>query len=316
MQDVTVIMPARNAAKTIEKAIQSVLAEPEVLEVIVINDGSVDETPQILAEIGKHEPRLVILEADGIGVTKAINRGIEVSRGVYFARCDADDTWKNARLSWQRPFLEENPDYVAISGGFSTVSDTGRHIADLAADGEAFEQTEALLKGTMTTHLCAMLIRMDAIKTLGGVREWFVNSQDLDLQSRIAGVGRVWHVPKPVLNYKLHDASITHSIGATRRKFFDSSAVLFAQQRLETGMDDLMRGNPPDLTDDIATSQDLHTAAEHIANHLTGAGWRRFGAGKYASGLGLLLRALWQQPTSRQRWRNVLVMMVKTVLPR
>lgn len=310
------IMPAKNVEKTVEAAVRSVLEEPEVLELIVVEDGSEDETPLILDKIRAEDSRLVIIAGGNLGVTGGINRGLEFARGAYFARCDADDAWKGARLRWQIPFLEDNPDYVAVSGGFSTITDTGRHIVDLACDGEPFEQTDKLRRGETTSHLCTMLIRMETVRKLGGVRSWFINGQDLDLQARVAGCGRVWHEPRSILSYRLHDASVTHSIGAKRRKFFEDATKRFAHQRLANGEDDIMRGTPPNIPTEIQNAQDNTSAAEHVANQLTGEGWRRFEAGQTRRALGLLLRALWQQPTWPPRWRNLAVMLAKTVLPR
>ena len=80
-QDVSVIMPARNVAATVERSVRSVLAEPEVLELIVVDDASDDDTPQILERLRAEDPRLVVIKGGNLGVTKGVNRGLEEARG-------------------------------------------------------------------------------------------------------------------------------------------------------------------------------------------------------------------------------------------
>lgn len=306
-------MPARNVAATVEKAVRSVLAERDVLELIVVEDGSDDETPQILQRLHEEDPRLIIVKGGNLGVTKGVNRGLEEARGIYFARCDADDWWKGDRLLWQRPFLQKNPEYVAVTGGYSTVTEKGQTVSDLASDGEPYDQTEDLLNGNLRSHLCTMLVRMEAVRQIEGMRDWFFSGQDRDMQCRLAEVGKIWHVPKPVLSYTLHDASITHTLSSQRRLFYQHAATRFARQRRETGADDLMRGTPPEFVAQEGAGEHATTAAEHIANQLTGKGWRKIQNGSRWSGLADLFRAMQCQPTNFQRWRTLLVAAAKSL---
>ena len=89
----SVLMPCWNAASTIERALESVLAERDLsLECIVIDDGSTDETADIVRSIARHDPRVVLLRipTNG-GVSDARNRGLEIARGEWLAFHDADD---------------------------------------------------------------------------------------------------------------------------------------------------------------------------------------------------------------------------------
>lgn len=315
-QDVSVIMPAKNVAGTVARAVRSVLAEPQVLELIVVEDGSDDQTPQILDDLQREDDRLVVIKGRDLGVTRGVNRGLDAARGTYFARCDADDWWMGDRLTWQRPFLEENPDCVAVSGGFTTVTEKGAVVAQLACDGAPHDQTADLLNGKTKSHLCAMLIRMETVRAIGGMREWFFSGQDLDMQCRLAEVGKVWHVPRSVLAYVLHDASVTHTLSGQRRLFYQHAATAFARQRRETGADDLMRGTPPEYVAQNGGTQAATRAAEHIANQLTGEGWRRLHAGQRLSGIACLFRAARFDPASPGRWRTLAVALFKSLQPR
>src|SRR5581483_2806371 len=89
---VSVIMPAFNAAATIRSAIESVLAQAwRELELIVVDDGSTDETAQIVSEIAARDSRVHLLKQANSGVAAARNNGIREARGEFIAPIDADD---------------------------------------------------------------------------------------------------------------------------------------------------------------------------------------------------------------------------------
>ena len=310
MQDVSVIMPAKNAAATIARAAASVLAEPEVLELIVVDDDSSDDTRKVVEALG--DPRIVVVEGGGNGVTLALNIGIAVARGKYFARCDADDAWTNSRLSWQRPFMESHSDHVAISGAFAAVTTKAMHVTDLATEGPPRDVTESLLNGRTVTHLCTFLARMDAVRDMGAARPWFRSGQDLDMQFRLAEHGRVHHVPEVCLLYTLHENSITHRLGQYRREHYEGSAARFAEQRRATGTDDLEQGNPPALPPEESAGMPSSAAAQ-IAGMLTGEAWRRFEAGERYDPLRRAALAIRFAPQDAVYWKSFFSMFFRTL---
>ena len=315
MSDVTVVMPARNAAKTIERALRSVLSAKETLEVIVIDDGSSDETAATARSL--EDPRVKIIPGPCKGVAAALNQGFEIARGAYIARCDADDWWQEDRLGWQRLWLELHPDYIAVSAGFATATESGDHVADLATGVKPRDDTERLLNGETTTSFCTWLTRRDNLIEIGGARSWFETSSDLDLQFRLAGTGRVWHEPRVCYHYVLHDLSITHSQATGLREFFEHHARAFAKQRRETGTDPLMQGKPPVYQ----ASQDRKEKApgdwrRQVSGQLTGKAWRHADQGEYGAAIRQMLRAIRHTPVRAVTWLNFGKILIKAVLRR
>lgn len=105
--DVSVIIPTFNREKFVCRAIDSVLVQDyKGFELIVIDDGSVDNTPSLLARYGD---RVKILTQKNLGVSAARNSGIKKASGEFIAFLDSDDTWLPSKLSTQVKFFNENP---------------------------------------------------------------------------------------------------------------------------------------------------------------------------------------------------------------
>ncbi|HEX2100374.1 MAG TPA: glycosyltransferase [Candidatus Synoicihabitans sp.] len=100
--EVSIVMPVRDAAATLPRALSSVAAQTCTdWELVVVDDGSSDGTPAILAEWSQREPRLRVLPQAREGIVAALTKGLDAARGCYVARLDADDEMAPARLERQ-----------------------------------------------------------------------------------------------------------------------------------------------------------------------------------------------------------------------
>lgn len=105
---VSVVMPAYNAAKYIDKAIASVLNQSDIdLELIVINDGSTDNTLEVLNHYSQYENITILDNETNLGVSATRNKGIAIAKGKYIAFLDTDDWWTADKLKRQVELLEE-----------------------------------------------------------------------------------------------------------------------------------------------------------------------------------------------------------------
>ncbi|WCR12691.1 glycosyltransferase family 2 protein (plasmid) [Paracoccus stylophorae] len=309
-QTVSVIMPARNAERTIEKSVASVLAQRGLGELIVVDDGSTDRTRDVLDRIS--DRRIRIIQGPGAGIARALNAGLFEARFAYVARCDSDDLYPADRLARQSTWLDANPEFIGISGGFVTIDEAGKKLASLVSDGEAREVTNDLREGNVLTSLCTWLIRRNSICSIGGVRPWFETAEDVDLQFRLAGIGRIWHDPEPTYFYRLHHQSITHTRQSARLHFFDDMAVKFNHQRMTHGRDDLDIGAAPAVPEFSDCNNMKHTVLRRqVVGHLTAQAWRDFHGGRKLDGIAGLCSAIRRHPTSLACWRGLAVMILR-----
>lgn len=308
--DVSVVMPARNAERYVRAAVASVLGQEGVLvELVLVDDRSSDRTVKeaagAAAEAGCAE-RLRVVPGPGRGIAAAFNAGLAACRGRYVARCDADDEFAPGRLAAQAAWLDAHGEFAAVCGGFSTMHPDGGHIADLACRGNAEgEITGELRAGRTDTSFCTFLTRRDVLRRLGGCREYFETAEDIDLQLRLASVGRVWYAPGSTYRYRLHDDSITHRQRSARRDFFEQTARVFAAQRSSGSPDDLEHGRAPVPPPDAGTRGD---AAADARGHLLGAAWRSYAGGDRAGAVRMAVSAVRRWPLSAATWRALAVM--------
>lgn len=209
MTAVSCVLPVYNGALYLEDAIQSVMGQTfKDFELIVIDDGSTDRTPEIIAEQAARDRRVISLRQNNAGIVAALNAGLRVAKGRYLARMDADDICLPHRFSSQVAHLDMNPDCVLVGGlaqGFSNeglegVSSGGRH---KRTDLKAFPP-----KVAVSVHPLIM-VRREAIDRLGGYRSLFPHAEDYDLFLRLASFGSIENPDNVVLQYRRHPEAVS-----------------------------------------------------------------------------------------------------------
>ena len=111
---ISVIMPVRNASKTLDRAIESILNQTFTnFELIVIDNGSTDQTTDIINKY--QDPRIILVCQPEKGLVPALNKGIELARAGFIARMDADDRSNPTRLAVQHDYLKLNPEIGMVS---------------------------------------------------------------------------------------------------------------------------------------------------------------------------------------------------------
>ncbi len=310
--DISVIVPMRNAAPYVAQTLASILEEKSVnLEVIVVNDGSTDDSAQIVSAL--NDPRIRMIDGPQQGIAASVNAGLAACRGAVTIRCDADDLWVAGRCTRQLQILNVSETTVAVCGGYSTIDAQGRPVANLDTGASAQDITDELRSGHTRTHFGTFAIRTALLRELGGARDYFVGTEDIDLQLRIACAGTVQYDPAPVYRYRLHDTSSTHTQSSPQRDFLTQQARRFVVQRMESGADDLDRGTaqpPPEGGEDAPMS-----VAEQTLSQQIGHAWRLRRDRHRGRALVAITHLLMRNPTSLRVWKQWLWMLLKTPLP-
>jgi len=307
MDLISVIIPMRNAEAFVAQTLKSILSQDDVrLEIVVVNDGSVDGSAEVVR--GLNDSRIRMIDGPQRGISAAFNAGLAEARGAQLCRCDADDLYPPKRLSRQAAFLRDHPEYGAVCSGYSFIGPTGQPVRTFAEGTAVEDVTPELLAGGGRSHMSAFLFRTDLVRQIDGCREWFVTSEDADLQFRLAQATRIAFLPIDAYHYRLHDNSITHSQADERRKFYERCAGEFLKQRLAGGLDDLQRGNPPQAP---AAAASARSTGRQIRGMLWGDAWRLHAAGQKRAALAKAAAAWKIAPLSPTSWTTWIKLFLK-----
>lgn len=166
MPRISVIMPAYNAEKTVESAIDSVLKQTFAdFELIVINDCSKDHTYEILQNLAEKDDRVAVLQNErNLGVSATRNCGISQAKGEWIAFLDSDDMWREDKLEKQLAWLQNNEEAV-ISYTASSFIDEFGNLFGYVMEAEEKTTFSTLLKKNLLS-CSSVMIRADVMKSL------------------------------------------------------------------------------------------------------------------------------------------------------
>ncbi|MGM0486368.1 MAG: glycosyltransferase family 2 protein [Planctomycetota bacterium] len=235
---VSVIVPAHNDEPYIGQCIESILGQTfEDFELIVVNDGSTDNTPSIIEEYAAKDPRVrVIHTGQKSGRGAARNTGIEAARADLIAFQDADDLSVPDRLEIQKRFLDEHPNCGLVANAHMLVDEDGVYVGvkSLRRDGPAL--AEHMRRYCAMSH-CAAMFRTEIVRRVGGYRTGFAQSQDYDMVLRVLERTTLGVVDVPVYKYRQVPCGVSMSRTSAARASLNIARE-FARQRAERGVDD------------------------------------------------------------------------------
>lgn len=226
---VSVIIPAKNAAAYIGETIASALAQADVTEVIVVDDGSTDDTTAIVRAI--RDPRLHQTMNDTSGVSAARNLGARSARGNWLMFLDADDRLRPDAVTTLLTAATTAPHAVLVYGDYNTIDSEGHMIGRRGLlkgrRKPAGNVLERLASGNFIVNGGIMLVRADAFRTAGGFDVSLRYCEDWHCWCRLAALGEFAYVPKLLLDYRLHTANTMNAAVRTPQDFFPAVARVF-----------------------------------------------------------------------------------------
>ncbi len=205
---VTVLLPVYNAGNYVAEAIQSVLQQDfSNFELLIINDGSTDSSASVIAQF--HDPRIRVIHQENKGLVATLNRGLDLAKGRYIARFDADDVCYPHRLGLQFSFLEEHPDYVLVGSEADYMDETGKHIFTYK-----FQQYEDEgIRADNFIHCpvihAAVMFRKQAVLDAGGYNPRAITFEDHLLWRNLAAFGKMKNLPLPLIKVRFNPNSVT-----------------------------------------------------------------------------------------------------------
>jgi len=191
---VSVILSTYNRAGLLKKTIESVLSQTYAdFELIIVNDGSADNTLEVIKNY--NDPRIRIINNEkNIGFVKSLNKGISRARGEYIARIDDDDFWVDKqKLEKQVNFLKNNSDYVLIGCGAIKINEKEREIKRFLFPQKDEEIRSIMLFTSPFIHSGAVFSKR-AWQQVNGYDESLYLSQDFDLWAKLGRIGKMYNI--------------------------------------------------------------------------------------------------------------------------
>jgi glycosyltransferase involved in cell wall biosynthesis len=209
---VSVIIPTYNYGRYLGEAIESALKQTyPPLEVIVVDDGSTDGTPQVLAAFGG---RVRAVHQGNAGVGAARNKGIAVARGEYIALLDSDDVWLPDKLELQMSRFAEDPSLGLVHCGCETFDDSGQTLSIWLGGMEGRVADEMLRFAPDVIKACSTIVFPRRVaEEVGGFDARVTPSDDWDFCYRVAARYPVGYVRKALLRYRQHGGGLHRNVG-------------------------------------------------------------------------------------------------------
>lgn len=240
--EVSVVLPVRDGAATLGRAIRSLVRQTfGAFEAIVVDDGSRDDTPAVLREWEKRDPRVRGLHTGPAGIVAALRRGMAEARAPLVARMDADDVCRPERLEAQTAFLRR----TGLSGcgsqvrmvPESRVTERGAEYAEWVNAMTDWDAVRANLFVECPLAHPTFLFRADALREAGGYRDrgW---PEDYDLLLRLWRAGhRFAAAPQALLDWNQAGARLSRTHPAYSLAAFCACRVHHLRKSLLAGRD-------------------------------------------------------------------------------
>lgn len=236
---VSVVIPCYNSAKYINQAVSSVLSQTlRPLEIIVVDDGSTDETPEILASFGNS---IKIIRQTNSGVSAARNKGIEAARGEFISFLDADDFFLDPAKLEEQLAISRQTESDIVQSGWTIVNQMGDIIVNVeewkispVLDLENWLKVQSILPS-------ALLIRRSALIAVEKFDPQLNYAEDVDLMLRLLSSGyKIEWLKKSAVAYRQHENNATNNLSQriapaekVWNKFFSQSNLPPGVKRLE-----------------------------------------------------------------------------------
>jgi len=209
MPKVTVLMPVYNAEKYLSEAVDSILGQTfSDFEFLIIDDGSSDNSIDIIRSYNDARIRLV-RNGQNLGISKTLNKGIELASAELIARMDADDISLPERLRKQFNFMTKNPQYALVSSNVKEISECGKTLTFYERDTKLFYFN--------LTFYCwiyhpSVMYRKEAVQDVGMYPDAF--SEDFRLWSKLIRKYRIFNLQDILLKYRITSQSTSISVYA------------------------------------------------------------------------------------------------------
>lgn len=206
---VSVIIPVRDGARYIGEALQSILNQDLAdIEVVVVDDGSSDDSAAIATAIGTADSRVKVVANAGKGIVDALNMGISLAQAPLVARMDCDDLSLPARLRLQVACFAADPDLQLLGTAGLQIDQDGKPLRPVDVPTGNEQLRSALARYNPMLHPTVMF-RVEAVRRLGGYRPAFTYAEDYDLWLRLSETGKLANIDARLVKLRSHPGQVS-----------------------------------------------------------------------------------------------------------
>lgn len=225
---VSIIMPVLDSARFLAEALGSLRGQrfgngPAPIEILVLDGGSADASPDLVRAAVHDDPRIQLIEMPGTGLAERLNRGLDMARAPLIARMDSDDVAHPERIARQVEAFKADAGLVLLGSATIITDAEDRPLRVSRYPVDDAELRDALLHTCPFAHPSTMF-RSDAARAAGGYRAAFEGAEDHDFWLRLSTFGRVANLPAPLLRYRRHAGAMSMTL-AERQAIASACAV-------------------------------------------------------------------------------------------
>lgn len=228
---ISVIIPTYNVELYVEKAINSILNQTySNLQIIIIDDCSTDRTYEIVQNVSKLDPRVLILRNKiNSKIVKTLNYGLEYARGEYIARMDGDDICSADRIEKQYSFLINNPEYSLVGNHVYTINENDEKIGHVKFPTDFLTIKKTIKLTSPVLHI--WLAKSEVYKELKGYRE-IPGAEDYDFLLRMLSEGfKFINLDSYEYSVRVRNGNTTSTIGFQQRLMSNYVLELFEERK-------------------------------------------------------------------------------------
>lgn len=218
---VSVVMSVYNGEKYLRESIESILNQTFTdFEFIILDDGSVDDTKNIIKNY--KDDRIVLISHENQGLVSSLNKGIKMAKGKYIARQDADDISMTNRLQKQVEHLERYPETELLGTCFRYIDEQSKTTgASVILPTRSLDLKARMLFSNAFGHGTTMFSK-SVFNQVGGYREKYGANEDFDLWRRIAYGYTIANLPDILYSYRVNPEGIISNVGISYKNDFES----------------------------------------------------------------------------------------------
>ena len=207
-ESVSVLIPVLNGERFLSSALESVLIQSKVTEIVVVDNGSSDNTLRIIDRYARLDSRVKVYKCHKLGISNALNLGLSVANGKFIARLDADDLMAPNRIESQMNFLRNNPEILLLASQIRYIDEEGVNLGVSKYPSGKLNLLKHFVFRNPIAHP-SVVFQKEAALLAGGYNPEYEGAEDLDLWIRMGSLGDIFVSSEILTLYRIHQEQVS-----------------------------------------------------------------------------------------------------------